>query len=74
MPEVGAEVIRVAFRLGVLVDAVSQNLHPHPSDGSHRDSWAYVVQDSTVDEAQSELDAFHRAEVSFVLSHQHRRR
>ncbi|KAK3291290.1 putative polyketide synthase [Chaetomium fimeti] len=62
MPEVGAEVIRVAFRLGVLVDGVSQNLHPRPSDGSHGDSWAYVVQDTTVDEAQTELDVYHAAE------------
>jgi monodictyphenone polyketide synthase len=71
MPEVGTEVIRVAFRLGVLVDAVSQNLHPHPSDGSHGDSWTYVVQDTTVDEAQSELDTYHMSEVSFVLSRQY---
>ncbi|KAH6640304.1 putative polyketide synthase [Chaetomium tenue] len=60
--EVGAEAVRVSFRIGVLMDEVSQNLHPRPSDGSQGGSWAYVVQDITVEEAQSELDAFHKAE------------
>lgn len=55
LPIVGAEVIRLAFRLGVLVADVSQNLDAGSIDGSS-ESWAYVVQAVTPDEAQAELD------------------
>ncbi|TVY17729.1 Atrochrysone carboxylic acid synthase [Lachnellula arida] len=64
IPLVGAEVIRVAFRLGVLVDGVSQNLQPRQNSEAHAaDTWAYVVPDVTVDEVQKELDAIHKTEV-----------
>ncbi|KAI9667461.1 MAG: Type I Iterative PKS [Bathelium mastoideum] len=64
VPIVGAEIIRIAFRLGVLVDAVSQNLqHRQITTGAGPgDSWAYVVPDTTADEVQRELDAIHRTE------------
>ncbi|KAK3382227.1 putative polyketide synthase [Lasiosphaeria ovina] len=61
VPLAGAEVIRVAFRLGVLVDEVSQNLQPRSADGPG-DSWAYVVPDAAADEVQKELDSIHAAD------------
>lgn len=64
VPVAGAEVIRIAFRLGVLVDEVSQNLQPRPVDGTPASSWAYVVPGIVVEEVQKELDAIHAAEVS----------
>ncbi|KAJ5401084.1 hypothetical protein N7465_011573 [Penicillium sp. CMV-2018d] len=50
----GIEVLRIAFRLGVFVGDVSQNLETVDTESS--DSWAYVVYGLTVDEAQKELD------------------
>lgn len=65
LPLAGAEVVRVAFRLGVLVDEVSQNLQPRQAstEAGPGDSWAYVVPDVAVDEVQKELDAIHMTEV-----------
>ena len=63
----GAEVVRVAFRLGVVVDEVSQNLEPRDLTGSP-DSWAFVVPDVAVDDVQKELDSIHTGEVSLNLS------
>ncbi|KAK3680667.1 polyketide synthase [Podospora appendiculata] len=63
VPRAAAEVIRIAFRLGVVVDEVSQNLQPRPVDSEGPgDSWAYVVPDASVAEVQHELDAIHSAE------------
>ncbi|KAK4248222.1 hypothetical protein C7999DRAFT_31275 [Corynascus novoguineensis] len=63
LPLIGAEVVRVAFRMGVLVDEVSQNLHTRSgsADTGPGDSWAYVVPDVTISDVQSELDAYHSA-------------
>ncbi|KAI1877586.1 hypothetical protein JX265_003594 [Neoarthrinium moseri] len=61
LPLTGASVIRTAFRLGVVVDEVSQNLHPRPAEGPG-DSWAYVVPSVTGEDAQRQLDIFHAAE------------
>jgi len=65
LPLAGAEVVRVAFRLGVLVYEVSQNLQPcQPStEAGPGESWAYVVPDVAADEVQKELDAIHSVEV-----------
>ncbi|KAI1810485.1 ketoacyl-synt-domain-containing protein [Poronia punctata] len=52
----GAEVVRLAFRLGVHVDQVSQNLEPRNASGPP-DSWACVISDVTEAEVQAELDA-----------------
>lgn len=65
IPRTGAEVVRIAFRLGVLVDEVSQNLEPRDPTASP-DTWACVVPEVTVDEVQNELDAVHAREVSFI--------
>ncbi|KAI0127012.1 putative polyketide synthase [Xylariales sp. AK1849] len=57
LPLAGAEVIRLAFRLGVLVHEVSQNLQPHNwADTETPDSWAYVLPNANADEIQHELD------------------
>jgi hypothetical protein len=66
-PLAGAEVVRLAFRLGVLVDEVSQNLQPRDLTGSGSpDSWAYIVSDVTADDVQKELDTIHAREVSLT--------
>ena len=64
VPFAGAEVVRLAFRLGVLVDEVSQNLQPRDttSTGSP-DSWAYVIPDVVATDVQKELDTIHAREV-----------
>lgn len=63
LPLAGAEVVRVAFRLGVLVADVSQNLEPADAAGD-RGSWAYVIPNITPSEAEEELTAIHKREVS----------
>lgn len=59
LPAAGAEVVRCAFRLGILVDSVSQNLEARSLEGS-RSSWAYVVTDLSEAEVQKELDSLNR--------------
>ena len=64
---VGAQVVRQAFRLGVLVDDVSQHLQPRDlTDESNPDTWAYVLPDVKADEVQAELDIIHKHEVSIT--------
>lgn len=61
----GAQVIRQAFRLGVLVDEVSRNLQPRdPTEKGTPDSWAYVLPDVTAEHVQQELDSIRAKEVS----------
>lgn len=67
IPLAGAEVVRVAFRLGVLVDEVSQNLEPRDLTSSP-DTWACVVPDVAAEDVQKELDAIHTREVSLIRS------
>ena len=65
LPLCGAQVVRQAFRLGVLVDEVSQNLQPRDlTDTSTPDTWAYVLPDVDADEVQRELDTIQKKEVS----------
>lgn len=63
LPLAGAEVVPVAFRLGVLVADVSQNLQPADATGE-RDSWAYVIPNVAPKEAEEELAVIHTREVS----------
>nr|POF02470.1 atrochrysone carboxylic acid synthase [Quercus suber] len=61
----GSAVARLAFRLGITVGEVSENLEAPTSsvqDGSAGESWAYVVPDVTVEEVQEELNSIHEAE------------
>ncbi|KAI1159633.1 hypothetical protein F5B18DRAFT_576973 [Nemania serpens] len=61
LPLAGVEVARLAFRMGVVVDRVSQNLEPR-DPSSAPGSWAAVVPDIAVEDVQNELDAIHAAE------------
>lgn len=63
LPFAGAEAVRIAFRLGVLVQEMSQNLEPRDESGSP-DPWASVVVGVKTEEVQAELDAIHAREVS----------
>ncbi|QSZ29342.1 hypothetical protein DSL72_003856 [Monilinia vaccinii-corymbosi] len=63
LPLAGAQVIRVAFRLGVLVAEISQNLQPRQiSESDPKESWAYVVANVAASDVQKELDAIHATE------------
>ncbi|KAI0128181.1 putative polyketide synthase [Hypoxylon sp. NC0597] len=63
LPLTGAQVVRQAFRLGILVHDISQNLQPSDlTDTSVPDSWAYVLQNVRPEEVQQELDAIHNKE------------
>ena len=65
LPKAAAEVVRLAFRLGVLVDEVSQNLQPRDTQSPGLpDSWAYVVANVKASDVQKELDAIHVRTVS----------
>ncbi|KAI4215145.1 MAG: hypothetical protein LQ351_002460 [Letrouitia transgressa] len=55
IPLAGAEVVRIAFRLGVVVDEVSQNLEPR-EEGTSPDTWAIVVTGVNEEGVQKELD------------------
>ena len=69
LPYAGSQVVRQAFRLGVLVDEVSENLQPRDlTDTSTPDTWAYVLPDVAADEVQQELDVIHAKEVSPIQS------
>ncbi|KAJ5769696.1 Type I Polyketide synthases (Type I PKS) [Penicillium odoratum] len=60
IPIAGAEVVRLAFRLGVLVDDVSHNLQARDlANNGQPDSWAYVLPNVAPGEVQQELDAIH---------------
>ncbi|PHH89547.1 hypothetical protein CDD83_5806 [Cordyceps sp. RAO-2017] len=59
LPLAGADAVRLAFRLGVHVKNVSENLET--GEASERpDTWAYVVHDADLDTVRKELDALHK--------------
>ncbi|KIW05310.1 uncharacterized protein PV09_03835 [Verruconis gallopava] len=60
IPIAAAQVVRAAFRLGILVEEVSANLQPRNlADTDELESWAFVLPDLNPAEAQTELDRFH---------------
>ncbi|KAI0403087.1 putative polyketide synthase [Xylaria palmicola] len=60
IPLVGAQVLRQAFRLGIMVDEVSTNLQPRDlTENSTPASWAYVLTDVNPTDVQHELDVVH---------------
>jgi hypothetical protein len=63
----GSESVRVAFRLGVHVDSVSQSLEARESDGT-LSSWAYVVTGLAQSDIQKELDRFNSETVCLIPS------
>ncbi|KAI1324432.1 putative polyketide synthase [Xylariaceae sp. FL0255] len=65
IPLVGAQVIRQAFRLGVLVDQISTNLHPRdPTDTGAPDSWAYVLPEKTPEASKIFISALSATSVT----------
>ncbi|AEO66245.1 polyketide synthase [Thermothielavioides terrestris NRRL 8126] len=61
LPLPAVQVVRIAFRMGVMVHHVSQNFQPRFLTGSAPpEPWAYVLPDATADEVQRELDAFQK--------------
>ncbi|KAL3495264.1 hypothetical protein BJX62DRAFT_233590 [Aspergillus germanicus] len=60
-PTTGVEVVRFAFRLGILVEEISQSLEPRDTSGSP-ETWASVVPNVRLEEVQAELDAIHARE------------
>ncbi|KAF2201576.1 ketoacyl-synt-domain-containing protein [Delitschia confertaspora ATCC 74209] len=61
VPLAGAQVARLAFRLGVTVHEISQNLEQRDVLSSEPvDSWAYVVSDVQREEVQRELDVVNK--------------
>lgn len=75
LPSAGAEVVRCAFRLGMLVDNVSQSLEARSPDSS-QSSWAYVVTGISEAELQRELDDLNKGIAApsklFVSASNHR--
>ncbi|KAF7162428.1 hypothetical protein CNMCM5623_007719 [Aspergillus felis] len=61
LPLAGAQVVRVAFRLGVLVADISQNLQPADATGDEG-SWAYVIPNVAPNEVEEELTVIHTRE------------
>ncbi|KAH7396389.1 putative polyketide synthase [Pyrenochaeta sp. MPI-SDFR-AT-0127] len=61
LPLAGADAVRLAFRMGVHVQRVSENLEGRDLSRSP-DTWAYVVHNVDPAIAQKELDLIHNAE------------
>lgn len=57
----GAQVVRQAFRLGVMVTDFSQKLHR--SEPGSTDSWAYVLSNVSPDQVRKELEILQQEEV-----------
>jgi hypothetical protein len=71
IPRAGAEVVRLAFRLGIYVDEVSSQLQNHELfSGTVSDSWAYVLPDVEADIVQKELNSIHTKAVSEKIESQ----
>ncbi|KAF2017041.1 putative polyketide synthase [Aaosphaeria arxii CBS 175.79] len=63
LPVIGAQVLRQAFRLGVFVNQVSENLqHRDPNDDGPLDSWAYVLPNVAPKNVQEQLDTIQKRE------------
>ena len=58
-----ADVVRIAFRLGVHVYEVSSLLEA-PAAAGDAESWAYVIPGVTAETVQAEIDTYNRESVS----------
>jgi asperthecin polyketide synthase len=65
------ESVRVAFRLGIHVDGVSERLESRDQDGTYG-SWAYVLTGLSVAKVQEELDRYNTESVNSSSSLQTR--
>lgn len=61
----GVESVRIAFRMGIHVDNISQSLEAREPEGSPK-SWAYVVTGVSAEVIQKELDLFNKETVSYL--------
>ena len=61
LPLAGADAVRLAFRMGIHVCGVSENLEARELS-ENPDTWAYVVHNIDPATAQKELDAMHSRE------------
>ncbi|KAF2178414.1 putative polyketide synthase [Zopfia rhizophila CBS 207.26] len=61
LPLAGGDAVRLAFRMGIHVQGVSENLEARELSESP-DTWAYVVHNVDPAAAQKELDAIHSRE------------
>lgn len=59
----GVESVRIAFRLGVHVDGVSQSLESRKAADTP-ESWAYVVTGLPVEEIREEIERYNKESVS----------
>jgi hypothetical protein len=65
LPKLGAEAIRIAFRMGVLVHEKSQCIESQ-EPGSEPLRWAAAVMDLDEDTVQKELETFNISTVSIL--------
>ena len=63
----GIESVRIAFRLGIHVDHISQSLESLEADGT-RESWAYVVTGVSSEEIRAEIGRYNEESVSSTRS------
>lgn len=61
LPLAGADAVRLAFRMGIHVQGVSESLEAR-DPAETPDTWAYVVHNVNPDTAQRELDTMHSRE------------
>lgn len=69
LPAAGAEVVRVALRMGLVVEEASQALEPR-EPGATPESWATVVMDMAEDTIRDELQKFNQSMVSIPFIHE----
>lgn len=62
----GVESVRIAFRMGIHVDGVSQALESREPDSEPK-TWAYVVTGVSAEIVQQELDRFNKETVGTFL-------
>lgn len=58
--------MRIAFRMGIHVDRVSQSLEAREPDSNPK-TWAYVVTGVSAEIIQQELDRFNKETVSIIV-------
>ncbi|KAH8711843.1 putative polyketide synthase [Phaeosphaeriaceae sp. PMI808] len=61
LPLAGADAVRLAFRMGIHVQGVSENLEARDLSGP-LETWAYVIHNVEPAAAQKELDTIHNSE------------
>jgi monodictyphenone polyketide synthase len=65
LPKLGSEALRIAWRMGVLVNDISQSIESQEL-GTEPESWAAVVMNLDENTVQKELDNFNASTVSIT--------